>query len=302
MSKRSLFWSTASGKLGDIVLRNVHGETVASKYQPQVANPRSYSQMYVRAQFATAVKFFRHASDNFFKFAFEDKKRNESDYNAFMRYNAKRGCIIDDLRTKTYPYPAWGLSWMLSNGSLPEAIIKVSADTDFPLSLKTPSISESTPATIGAMSDIIIKDYGLQAGDYITIVGIKSGYSSYEYHEDIPQPKWYIRQIRINPNDETEWGGDYDINIAKDAVAGYISFNFNQDGTTIKFGSASCFAIIFSRVLPDKTLVSPSNTLGNTLWNQITNNFTTNAAIDINLQTWGATPDAILRGAIANKR
>ena len=302
MSKRSLFWSTASGKLGDIVLRSVRGETIASKYQPQVANPRTFAQMYQRVLFADAVKFYRHANDNLFKFAFEDKRRNESDYNAFMRYNAKRGVIIDKDRMDIYPYPSWGLSWILSNGSLPEAIIKVSSDADSPLSLSTPSISESTATTIGAMSDVIIKDYGIQAGDYITIVGIKSGYSSYEYQKDIPQPKWYIRQIRIDPNDETEWGGDYDIDIAKDAVSGYISFGFMQDGTTIKFGSASCFAIIFSRVLQDKTLVSPSNTLGNTLWNQITNNFTTDAAININLQTWGSTPDAILRGAIVNKK
>lgn len=301
MSKRSLFWSTASGKLGDIVLRSVHGETIASKYQPIVANPRTFAQMYQRVLFADAVKFYRHANDNLFKFAFEDKKRNESDYNAFMRYNAKRGVIIDKDRMDIYTYPAWGLSWILSNGSLPEAIIKVSADTDFPLSLKTPSVNENTDTTIGGISDVIIKDYGLQAGDYITIVGIKSGYSSYEYQEDIPQPKWYIRQLRLDPNDETSWE-NYDMDIAMDAVSGYIAFGFDQNTEIIKFSSASCFAIIFSRVLPDKTLVSPSNTLGNTLWNQITNNFTTNAAIDINLQTWGTTPDAILRGAIANKK
>lgn len=295
MSKRSLFWSTASGKLGDIVLRSVHGETVASKYQPQVANPRSYSQMYVRAQFATAVKFFRHARDNFFKFAFEDKKRNESDYNAFMRYNAKRGCIIDDLRTKTYSYPAWGTSWQLSNGSLPECPVRVSGNWAI---IDVPSIGEpSDTLDMGKIYNALINDYGLQYGDYITFVYIRTGYSSYEYVEGNPQPKWEINQFQILEGTEANLPDDYGIN-ASVSEGDKLNIQLNHNDSDL---SASAFAVIFSRVTKTNTYVSPAYTAGNKAWNDIVGNYTSEAAIGVNLATWGATPDAILKGSIANK-
>ena len=294
MSKRSLFWSTASGKLGDIVLRSVHGETVASKYQPQVANPRSYSQMYVRAQFATAVKFFRHARDNFFKFAFEDKKRNESDYNAFMRYNAKRGCIIDDLRTKTYPYPAWGQSWQLSNGSLPECNVRVAGNQGV---ISLPSIGEPSALTVETISNAFIQDYGLEYGDYVTLVFIRTGYSSYEYVEGNQQPKWEIKQIKLMIDPSATELADYGI-IATVSGGNELNIQINNPDSDL---SASAFAVIFSRVTKTNTLVSPSYTVGNKKWNDIVGNYTSQAAIDINLATWGATPDAILKGRIADE-
>lgn len=294
MSKRSLFWSTASGKLGDIVLRSVHGETVASKYQPQVANPRSYSQMYVRAQFATAVKFFRHARDNFFKFAFEDKKRNESDYNAFMRYNAKLGCIIDDLRTKTYPYPAWAPSWQLSNGSLPECPISVSGNYAI---INVPSIGEPVSLTMGDIYKALINDYGLQYGDYVTLVYIRTGYSSYEYVEGNPQPKWEINQFQILEGTEGNAPDDYEIS-ASVSEGNKLNIRLNENDSDL---SASAFAVIFSRVTKTNTYVSPAYTAGNKKWDDIVGNYTSEAAIDVNLATWGATPDAILKGSIANK-
>lgn len=294
MSKRSLFWSTASGKLGDIVLRSVHGETIASKYQPQVANPRSYSQMYVRAQFATAVKFYRHANDNLFKFAFEDKKRNESDYNAFMRYNAKRGCIIDELRTRTYPYPAWGTSWQLTNGSLPECPVTVSGNQAI---ISLPSIGEPDKLTIRTISRAFIADYGLQYGDYVTFVYIRTGYNSYEYVEGKPQPKWDIKQIQLLEYDNEKELADYGI-IAAASGGEELNIQINAINTDT---SASAFAVILSRVTKDKTYVSPSYTKENTMWQQICDNFTSHTAIDINLATWGATPNAILKGSIADK-
>lgn len=294
MSKRSLFWSTASGKLGDIVLRSVHGETIASKYQPQVANPRSYSQMYVRAQFATAVKFYRHANDNLFKFAFEDKKRNESDYNAFMRYNAKRGCIIDELRTRTYPYPAWGSSWQLSNGSLPECPVTVSGNQAI---ISMPGIGEPEAITLDLVSQLFVQNYGLQYGDYVTFVYIRTGYNSYEYVEGKQQPKWDIKQIQLMRDPSMTELADYDI-IAAASGGDELNIQINDPNTD---SSASAFAVIFSRVTKTQTYVSPAYTVGNKMWNDIVENFTSVDAIDINLATWGATPDAILKGRIADE-
>lgn len=290
MSKRSLFWSTASGKLGDIVLRTVRGETIASKYQPVVANPRSYSQMYVRAQFATAVKFYRHATDNVFKFAFEDKKRNESDYNAFMRYNAKRGCIMSKTDTENYPYPAYGQSWQLSNGSLPEIIFNINGEI---ININISSASTSDVGTIGELSTVFINQYGLQEGDFITFVLIQTPFGAYDMWDGDAQPRWYIYQFMLNPSSEEA---------SSKIGLTFGTINDDQDLTiTLPTGLGGtkgwAFDVIASRASADRTLVSPSYTKGNQTWNENVANFEGEGAIKMNLSSWGATQDAILKGS-----
>ena len=297
MSKRSLFWSTASGRLGDIVLRTVRGESIASKYQPKVLNPRSYSQMYIRAQFATAVKFYRHATDNFFKFAFEDKKKNESDYNAFMRYNARRGCIIEKYLSDRYTYPAFGDNWILANGSLP--VIEYGFQGNDTAFINVNGIETSHKETIGDFSTRMINNYDLQNGDYITFVFVLTQYGpgNAPNIDETVAPKWYIHQIQVDESSEKTFE-DYGLLATWDTEDGYIKFEMpNIYGTNIAAG----FCVIASRVLKDKTLVSYSMLAGNTTYKTIVSNYQKDSFIQIYLKSWGATDDAILKGSIANK-
>lgn len=299
MSKRSLFWSTASGKLGDIVLRTVRGESIAAKYQPKVLNPRSYSQMIIRAEFATAVKFFRHARDNFFKFAFEDKKRNESDYNAFMRYNARRGCIITKYLSDRYSYPAFGNRWLLANGSLPSLEYGWMSNGNVKAYINVNGVSTTDKETIGNFSKKIIDMYGLQNGDFITFVFVVTQYGpgAGPTLDETIQPKWYISQIELDET-STKTFEDYGLLATWEEEDGYISFEKpNEYGDD----RAAGFAAIASRVMKDKTLVSSSELIGNAIYNTIVNNYSEDATIQLNLKSWGATEDAILKGSIANK-
>ena len=292
MSKRSLFWSTASGKLGDLVLRTVRGETIASKYQPVVANPRSYSQMYVRAQFATAVKFYRHATDNVFKFAFEDKKRNESDYNAFMRYNAKRGVILPKDRSENYAYPAYGKSWQLSNGSLPEIQVIPKADS---IEVALPTTGDIAIENIGDLSKLFIDNYGLQDGDFVTIVLIQTPFGAYDMWDGDPQPKWYIYQFMIDSKSEED-DNTLGLTISENDTDKTLVFTFPE---TLWKQNGAAAAIIASRPTSNTTFVSPSYTVGNTIWDNNVANYEGDGAIKMNLSSWGATPDAILKGSVS---
>src|SRR5574344_1909223 len=119
MSKGSLYFGKASGKLGQIVLSNVKGQQIARAWQPKVANPRTSVQQMQRAKFANAVKFYKRATQNLFKFAFEDKRRTESDYNAFMRHNVESSLIFNRISYDNINYPALG-EWAISVGSLGE--------------------------------------------------------------------------------------------------------------------------------------------------------------------------------------
>ena len=119
MSKGSSYWGTATGKIGNTVVRVRKGVRVESAYQPNVTNPRSSGQVVQRGKFSDAVGFYKRAMANFFKMAFEDKKTNETDFNAFMRHNVSRGFVYSRQMVTggegALPYIG---KWLLTYGSL----------------------------------------------------------------------------------------------------------------------------------------------------------------------------------------
>lgn len=64
----------------------MNGQTLARELAPQVANPRTTSQMRQRVKLSNLVAFYK-ANKNWMRNAFEDKAQRESDYNAFVAAN-----------------------------------------------------------------------------------------------------------------------------------------------------------------------------------------------------------------------
>ena len=82
MSKRSLFWANASGKLGETVFYRAGGEQRNRSYVKNVKNPKTQPQALQRAKFNNMVAVFRGVkavADSFFT-----KKSNQSGFNAFF--------------------------------------------------------------------------------------------------------------------------------------------------------------------------------------------------------------------------
>ena len=84
MSKRSLFWGQASGKLGEAVFYRAKGEQRTRTYVAKIANPKTLAQMSNRVAMLNLVSGYRSISSVLGK-SFIDKRSNESDYNAFVR-------------------------------------------------------------------------------------------------------------------------------------------------------------------------------------------------------------------------
>ena len=84
MSKRSLFWGQASGKLGEAVFYRAKGEQRTRTYVAKIANPKTLAQMSNRVAMLNLVSGYRSISSVLGK-SFIDKRSNESDYNAFIR-------------------------------------------------------------------------------------------------------------------------------------------------------------------------------------------------------------------------
>ena len=301
MSKGSLFFGNASGKLGQVVLSTVKGQQIARAWQPKVANPKTSQQQLQRAKFANSVKFFRRAKQNLFKFAFEDKRKNESDYNAFMRHNVVSSAVLDRSVYDNFNYPALADNWLLSYGSLGE----ISPDNEpsdkevlkmLDLKLGTGEINN---LTIASASQAFVDNYKAINGDYVTLVGIKSSVKTLT-QDPYAAPEWHIVQFVVdttNTGKLVEYLKKQDANAAaffsKDGLdPANIIISFDNDGS-------SWLGVILSRVTANGVKVSTSPLVPNYYAYEIFQNSLELPYRQSALNSWGRSSEPILKGGIA---
>lgn len=307
MSKGSLFWAKSSGKLGEIVLSQLKGQQIARAYQPQVANPKSTAQTNQRIVFANAVKFYKHATQALFKFAYEDKKKNESDYNAFMRNNAKVAAYVTRESYNNINYPAIGNQFLLSNGTLPELPFAYE-NKYFSMSLGSQTIADAATMTVAQLSSIMMDRFGMLEGDILTFVVVSNPAVSEITDEPSVQSSWYINQLILSStNTETidatfkaqnnegfgassTWG--IRGNSGEEQFLGTI-----EEDTEDQL--VAC-AIIHSRVVTGQQLrVSPAYLINGKVAKDIYQASLQSAYKNSALNSWGRQTDAILQGGIA---
>ena len=301
MSKGSLFFGNASGKLGQVVLSTMKGQQIARAWQPKVANPKTSQQQLQRAKFANAVKFFKRAQQNLFKFAFEDRRKNESDYNAFMRHNVVSSAVLDRSVYDNFNYPAFADNWLLSYGSLGE----INADNDvsskeyvqlLSLSLGTGEIANLTTASA---SQAFVRDYNAVNGDFVTLVGVKSDVRSLSMDTKYA-PEWHIVQFVVDTTDteklveklkkQDKRAENF---FAKDGTdTSNIIFSYENDG-------CAWLGIILSRVTANGVKVSTSNLMPNYVAYEIYQKSLELPYRQSALNSWGRSSEPILKGGIA---
>ena len=299
MSRGSMFWSKARGKVGDIVISQVKGQTITRAYQPSVTNPKSENQMLQRAKFGGAVKFYKFATQALFKFAFEDKLQKESDYNAFMRYNAKAFSIMsreDYLDSNIFPIVGANKQVVMSQGRL--GSYHVNAIQDFNpdnTSVWVPEegqeiVFTETPTTWGEVSEEYIKAYGLIDGDIITLVHIDTGMVlGAEGPERLHNLRWDIEQYILDSTSAAEIPEIFSINADKE-----LRYTPDLENDFFQY-----FCVIFSRNTPSGLWVSTSYLGSNTSAEGWAESLNLYPMIQLNLKTWGATGKAILQGSLA---
>lgn len=308
MAKGNMFIGNGSGKVGNLVVATRAGEQITRVYQPRVANPKSYSQMLQRAKFANAVKFYKKAVQNFFKFAFEDKKKAESDYNAFMRHNVMNSALLIKGNVDDAYFPALG-RWVMSYGSLPNAFsIEKSSASGF--TFFNDNIKPN--ATIGDISNLLLGQ-GFHTGDIITFVLITSPvtYLDYDltnlYDSALKQPEWLIVQFAIDPKDTRDVSQANYLGSRYGGLGGYEgnSLLVGDNGTIRWDGNfndemaATC--CIVTRNTGSGVMATNTSLFGNTNFDKMLSDAEgTNYENEV-LVSWGAREGAILKGSIATR-
>lgn len=327
MAKFDSILGTGSGSLGNHYVRTAKapdGRTInvlaTKNFSPK--NPRTSSQMAQRAKFACAVKFYKRATRNFFKFAYEDQHANESDYNAFMRHNIAAAVPLARYHTDYEVFPAIGNKWMLSQGSLPPVVItddgeEADGNNGFVISANIPTSMDSI-LTVGDLSEIFTNS-GFQVGDIVTIVSIGSSIKvdDYKYLDADSAasaaanagsiPLWRISQFVIDVDSDENIA---DIKFLGDQPA-FDSFLINDGDGPAKFYMESSFktsdypllwaAIIVTRKDGNKLLANTTFLQGNSaVQENLIPYLDTPAYYDAMLGSWKSAKDeAILKGSIA---
>lgn len=301
MSKGSLFFGNASGKLGQVVLSTVKGQQIARAWQPKVANPKTSQQQLQRAKFANAVKFFKRAQQNLFKFAFEDKRKNESDYNAFMRHNVVSSAVIDRMMYDNFNYPAFANDWLLSYGSLGEISAEnEQSDKEVVALLTLPlGTGEVANLTIATASQALVSNLKAVNGDFVTLVGIRSRVKTLTEDPDVA-PEWHIMQFVV---DTTNTGKLLEYLEKQDEDA---STFFGKDGREpaniiFDYSNDGCawLGIILSRVTANGVKVSTSPLVPNYYAYEIYQKSLELGYRQSALNSWGRSSEPILKGGIA---
>ena len=313
MSKGSSYWGTATGKIGNTVVRVRKGTRVESMYQPNVSNPRSKGQVYQRGKFQDAVGFYKRAMANFFKLAYEDKKPNETDFNAFMRYNTSNGRVYSkQMIAAASPGIPYVGEWVMSVGSLPSVDV-VQDSQDLAMNLTVEGFADATTTMGKFFTSLLAAHPTLQQGDIVTIVRIMSGADAAGADELndpslglIPgitiaeayqeAPLWVVDQYVIDTNSaelvkNQPWFTQYDAGKFKLELDKPIGGNF--DSTTV----ACAAAIIISRKTAGGLLTSTTSLTWNTVGKQLLDTMATDNWLQGQRKAWGSS-DVILAGAL----
>lgn len=287
MAKGNPFWAKQSGKLGETVLAVVKGEQVQRAYNPEPINPRSKGQTGQRIIFSSAVKFYKSAIARQFKFAFEDKKQKESDYNAFMRHNTSNGMMITREQYLNKNFPSIG-AFMLSFGSLP----KVQADSPDDQSEYEITWNQSYDqmTSCADLATAFKNHYGLIDGDIITFVYITSPAEDIKEVE-LKAPIWHASQILVGDTSDKR-----DI----ESLSALQDWNGDNErfGVDIDLDTCRGFAIIISRPTPAGLLVSTSELHLNRGCRNILTQSQTTAYKQKALASWGMGSEAVLQGTL----
>lgn len=195
----------ARGKVGSMVFSRSAGEQITRAYNGSPRNDRTEPQMNQRTKFLSANKFFTHGQQAFFKFAYEDKRQNESDFNAFMRNNVKNGLMMSKAAFEENTYPSVG-EWLVTKGSLPgiNLVYYSGEDPQLPKFIVGPA-SQGDQGSVAHLSKDLVRYYGVQEGDIITILCIIAEGSDSNNTPSVnpgmrQRIRWIINQFTIDTN------------------------------------------------------------------------------------------------------
>lgn len=304
MAKGNIILGYLRGSIGDITFFRAKGQQLSRARNRAPANPRTVGQMDQRAKMACAVKFFNQVGSNFFKYAFEGKKEQESYFNAFVKNNIQTGGYIGKQASRVYDFPALG-AWQISSGTLPEvaAFFPQSANG---VIYNVGTTSSTAIETISGLSSALINSDSnrWREGDILTLLCYcATNYATLPtiYTDLGNRALTALWQIRLSTSNT-----DTLPSVEFPSLDMTFDCELNADGLSFLGSSGSeytnnlyCFALIHSRNTPNGLKVSTSYLIAPQapdLLAAVTSS--TGDYYSAVIADWQATEEAILQGGL----
>lgn len=275
-------------KLAGAVYYQAMGQTRSRELRTEITNPRTQAQMEQRTKWANLVNFYR-VNAPWMKYAYETKKRNQSEYNKFMSLNvpnariyipknfASQGaCIVD--------------AYQMTQGSL--ASIEVSPiERGWASNINMSTFSRQM--TVGEFTqDVLTLNPALREGDQLSFIRLTQQVNS---NTGVPFVVVRKYEVILNSNDFRPFfdfmPSDY---IGAPPVSGGHALG------VIDSGNAGGFLLILSRTIGGKTYVSTQSIIvanNDALIAQYSSAAAQQAAID----SYGESVDAFLTSTTADE-
>lgn len=264
MAKNNMLLGYARGKVGDLVFQRRKGVQITKARNRNPNNPRTWAQQMQRVRMYAPVAFYKLAVENFFRFAFENKKPNETDYNAFVRenLNAFNGPYFTRGQVQKGYVPI--APYKVSNGSLgnvQSTLITDNGNNSIDIMIPTSLV---TITTVQQVSQTFIEN-GFQQGDLITAMWIVAATSNLEPGNDegtIDDVDFKYNQFTVDVNDsrtlEDAYGGNWDV-ISRNEDNGQAMTLRSKMGTGDVRYMSICYAVIITRRSNGKIYASNTN-------------------------------------------
>lgn len=302
MAKGNMLLGKSRGSVGDVTFSQINGQQIAKARNRNPANPRTLKQCFQRGRFAAAVKFYTRGTQELYKFAFENKRQTESDYNAFMRENVKIAPAISKAAFDNYDYPVIA-PFIMSKGSLTP--IKVLADGSEVMMLIKPKVEGETIETMGQLSTALLANEAFQIGDIITLVAIQSNYNGNVPDvaaEGSGDTTWTIKQFFVDPEDTATLESvigyglsevEYE-NVNYNALQIFNTYSLFNAGVAIHSRNTAQGLKVSTQelILNDDATTAYQNSQVDTYKEAVAASWKTAGAVDMQ-------PEAILQGSIA---
>ena len=302
MAKGNMLLGMSRGSVGDVTFYRSGGSQRARARNRKPANPMTVRQQTQRSKFANAVKFYKQVTSNFFRFAYEDKKVNESDYNAFMRHNVGNSGFIGAMASKIASWPALG-QWEVTSGSLPDITVSVPVSNKF---FKAALGVTGAITTVGALSAALIAQGDIwREGDIFTVLLYRAtaaaSLPSVDTESAHVASAGYLQFIlnsadKTNLDTITAWVGDVEFGIQVDETDGFLISGADSSFTNAWDNDLLQCAVIHSRNTAGGLLVSTQSMVANKpqlIIDSLTEGGTYYNAV---LADWDAAAEAVLQG------
>ena len=286
----SLYLKGASQRLAGAVLYQSKGRTLARELAPAVSNPRTTLQMSQRVKLANVVSVYR-VNRPLMKYAFEDKKSTESDYNAFVRAN-----LSSNLVALTKQQAAAGAAvvapYSITSGSLLSIEHTLDGNT-IVTNLGLGYLDMDDTTTVASFTDALLSNnLGLEEGMQLSLIVNLQRVNADTGIPYIVQRGYEVILDKTNqePLDAYIPYGIIDVWDNPERSLAYI-------GSELGIGAA-CF--VLSKTTGGNTRVSSQNLVmyGD---NQIYTEFTSAAQVQAAIESYGESADAFLDSNTANQ-